>query len=268
MLMRWQVICRIDHAQRRASSGSSLCGVGAERWGQWRGFRCDDAAGSTRAQPMTHKNSDRQAVMSEPQAHAEPESQQEKPRAATPSEASNAAGQDSGESLDKIRNIIFGAQMRDYDRRFDQLERKLREESARLRDEVFGRLEQLERHVKAEIDTLTERLRLEDAARAEADEALAGELREQGQSFERRVARVEDQDARSTRELREQILAESKGLAAELLRQKSEMTESFERSLAALRATKTDRSQIAGLLAEMAMRLNDEGAAGEDREGA
>ena len=42
------------------------------------------------------------------------------------SNAPNAADDASGGSVDKIRDILFGAQMREYDRRFTRLEDRLR----------------------------------------------------------------------------------------------------------------------------------------------
>ena len=41
-----------------------------------------------------------------------------------------------GASLDKVRDILFGVQMRDYDRRFARLEERLVKETADLKDEV------------------------------------------------------------------------------------------------------------------------------------
>ena len=45
------------------------------------------------------------------------------------SNAPNAADDASGGSVDKIRDILFGAQMRDYDRRFTRLEERLLKEA-------------------------------------------------------------------------------------------------------------------------------------------
>ena len=43
-------------------------------------------------------------------------------------------------SIDKVRDILFGGQMRDYERRFIKLEERLLQETSELKDEVRKRL--------------------------------------------------------------------------------------------------------------------------------
>src|SRR2546423_13320751 len=45
------------------------------------------------------------------------------------------------ESLDKVRDILFGVQMRDYDHRFSQLEERLMREATLLREDVKKRFD-------------------------------------------------------------------------------------------------------------------------------
>ena len=48
-----------------------------------------------------------------------------------------------GGNLDKVRNILFGAQSRDYERRFARLEERLAKETADLRDDMRRRFDSL-----------------------------------------------------------------------------------------------------------------------------
>ena len=41
-----------------------------------------------------------------------------------------------GANVDKIRDILFGSQMRDYDKRFGRLEDRLIKDAESLRDEI------------------------------------------------------------------------------------------------------------------------------------
>ena len=41
-----------------------------------------------------------------------------------------------GASVDKIRDILFGSQMRDYDKRFTRLEERLSQDAITLREEL------------------------------------------------------------------------------------------------------------------------------------
>ena len=71
-----------------------------------------------------------------------------------------------GGNLDKVRDLLFGGQMRDYDRKFARLEERLVKETADLRDEVKKRLAALEAYMKAEVESLSDRLRAEQDGRA------------------------------------------------------------------------------------------------------
>src|SRR4051812_14459636 len=55
-------------------------------------------------------------------------------------------------NIDKIRDILFGVQMRDYEKRFSRLEERLLKESADLRDETRKRFDSLENFVKSEFE--------------------------------------------------------------------------------------------------------------------
>ena len=50
-------------------------------------------------------------------------------------QAPDAEGASGAGNLDKVRDLIFGGQMRDYDRKFARLEERLAKETADLRDE-------------------------------------------------------------------------------------------------------------------------------------
>src|ERR1700735_5916501 len=64
-----------------------------------------------------------------------------------------------GANVDKIRDILFGSQMRDYDKRFGRLEERLIKDAESLRDEMKKRFEALEGFVQKEIESLGPRLK-------------------------------------------------------------------------------------------------------------
>ena len=53
-------------------------------------------------------------------------------------------------SLDKVRDILFGNQMRDVERRFARLEERLLKETTDLKDDVRRRLDTLEAYMRRE----------------------------------------------------------------------------------------------------------------------
>jgi DNA anti-recombination protein RmuC len=159
-------------------------------------------------------------------------------------------------NIDKIRDIIFGNQMRDYEKRFVRLEERLMKESAELRDEVKRRLEQLESHSRVEMQTLTDRLKNEQEERASADQELTHDLREMGKTSDRKLAQLDEQTVKSARDLRLQLLEQSKQLSEDLRHKFDALATTIEREASELRGDKTDRAALAGLFTEMALRLS------------
>ena len=64
-----------------------------------------------------------------------------------------------GGNVDKIRDILFGSQMRDYESRFARLEETLVKENAEIRETNRRRFEQLEAFVRKEFDSIQSRAR-------------------------------------------------------------------------------------------------------------
>ena len=61
---------------------------------------------------------------------------------------------DESQNVDRIRNILFGSQMRDYDGRFQRLEERLVRDAAEVRSDLQKRLEALEAFMKGEVESL------------------------------------------------------------------------------------------------------------------
>jgi hypothetical protein len=164
----------------------------------------------------------------------------------------------SGESLDKIRDILFGSQSREYERRFTRLEERLIKESADLRDDLRKRFDSLETYIKKEVESLADRLRVEHGERSDAVDQLARDLKETGRNLEKKNEQLSEHLNRSERDLRDQLLGQSKALADDILLKHEAMSTALEREARQLRDEKTDRTALAGLFMEVALRLNNE----------
>ncbi|HEY0546421.1 MAG TPA: hypothetical protein VGC91_13670 [Pyrinomonadaceae bacterium] len=163
-----------------------------------------------------------------------------------------------GGNIDKIREILFGIQMRDYEKRFARLEERLLKESNDLREETRKRFDSLELYIKHEMEALTERLTAEQNARTESLEQLSQGVKDTFRSFDKRAAGMDEQSAKNQRDLRQQILEQSKTLSDEIRQKHGEMLSALDREASELRTDKTDRSALAALFTELAMRLNND----------
>ena len=155
------------------------------------------------------------------------------------------------ESLDKVRDILFGSQMRAVDSRLQGLEERLREEHESLRTDFGRQVESLDGLIRSEVNLLTERLAAESKKRSEDLKALAAEIKEALRGLERRHVKLEEAANMADAALRDQLLHQSTTAAAELAR----LGERLGASHQELASAKTDRTALASLLTDMAGRL-------------
>lgn len=172
--------------------------------------------------------------------------------------AADDADLSGGGNIDKIRDILFGVQMRDYEKRFARLEERLIKEAGDLRDDTKKRFDALEQFIKQEFESLSLRLAAEQNARGEAVDALSLGITDTARAFEKRAAQMNEQSAKSQSELRQQILDQSKSLNDDIRQKYEQLTAALQREAADLRTDKTDRSALAALFTEVAMRLNND----------
>lgn len=84
----------------------------------------------------------------------------------------SAAMPENEESVGKIRDILFGGHMREYEIRFQNLEAHLQSESRRAQDEIERRFGRLEDYIREEFTKLSSRLQHETSERTEATKTL------------------------------------------------------------------------------------------------
>ena len=159
------------------------------------------------------------------------------------------------ESLDKVRDILFGGQMRAVETRLQGLEERLRREHELLRTDFAKQTESLDAFIRSEVHILGERLAAERTKRGEELKSLAAEIKETIRSLEKRHVQLEDAANLADAGLRDQLLLQSTTAAAELAKMGERLGAELKRSHAELSSAKTDRTALAGLLTDMAARI-------------
>jgi hypothetical protein len=160
--------------------------------------------------------------------------------------------------VDKIRELLFGNQMQDYDRRFSLLEERFQQKLRDMDAESTRNLAALESSMKKQLESIAGQLRQEQELRAEGDKELGRGLREQIQALDKRLGQVSDQLARLEREFTERLGHESQTLRDDIRRRNDEMRATTERMFSELGNVKTDRNLLAGLFVEIARCLNQD----------
>jgi DNA anti-recombination protein RmuC len=161
-------------------------------------------------------------------------------------------------NLEKVRDILFGNQMREVDRRFARLEERIIKETRDLKEDIKRRLDALEAYTTKETETLAGHIRQEHNDRIDANARLTRELADTAGSFERRSAGLDEQLAKGQREIRQHILEQQQRLTEDMRGRIDKVLAALARETHELRNDKTDRMALASLLKEMAMRLTDE----------
>ena len=149
------------------------------------------------------------------------------------------------ESLDKVRDILFGGQMRAVESRLQGIEERFRQENDSLRADFARQIESVDGFIRSEIQILNERLAAERTKRGEELKSLGSEIKEAIRALEKRHVKLEESANLADAALRDQLLLMGEQLTAELTR-----------SHQALDSAKTDRTALAGLLTDMAARLS------------
>ena len=153
----------------------------------------------------------------------------------------------SDQSLDKIRDILIGGQMREVEKHFARLEDRLTKLSHDLRDELNKSLTSLETFVKKEIESLTDRIITE----SNEVKTLSLELRALRDFSWQKWNQLDEQGTKNLGEL-------SRALNGEIRQKHQELTEVVERVVQDLHSNETDRASLAALFNEVTTRLNTE----------
>ena len=162
-----------------------------------------------------------------------------------------------GANIEQIRDIIFGTQMREYNQRFAELEERLINESIALREDLNKRLSALEQYVKKEMESLGGNLRGEQQSRAAAVKELAAGQVELSKSTDKRFADAATAAEKAQREIRTQLMEQTKAVRDELHKKATELAANLRREAGDLREIKADRSALAALFADIAARLTN-----------
>src|SRR5271166_299820 len=111
-----------------------------------------------------------------------------------------------GANVDKIRDILFGSNMREYEKRFARLEERLTKSSDALREDLKKRFDSLESYVREEMESLGQRLKAEKSERGESLKELTRESRDNSKALEKKLSQLEEQLDAAQTELRSKIL--------------------------------------------------------------
>jgi ABC-type transporter Mla subunit MlaD len=159
-------------------------------------------------------------------------------------------------NVDKIREILFGGQMKDYESRFKRLEEKLIQETNRLAQDMEDRINSAEKFMRKEIELKAEQLQQERKERLDGLKSLDQALQALNANLSERLEDMEAGNRKSLGDTRQEFHDEIAILQTRLREQQDSLTQSLEQEANQLRTDKVSLSALSGMFSELSMRLN------------
>lgn len=176
--------------------------------------------------------------------------------------ANGPAPESTPESLDQVRDILFGGQMRMVDARLQGLEARLQQEQTSMRAEFNRELAEIDATMKKGLAQLSEKLAAERTKRTEDLKALSTDVKELVKGLERRHQALEEAASQADAELRDHLLRQSAAQTADLAKAADRLSMQIELVATALQNEKLDTAAIASGLTDLANRLTSTGTNG------
>lgn len=156
------------------------------------------------------------------------------------------------DDVDKIRDIIFGQQMRVYSERFDRLESRLSEEAQRISQQSEQRFNELQTELTARLDGIAKSLNEESDRRESEGEELRQSLQKTRNEMTDSFGDAGDTLAAELSKISTLVDNTEQGLKSA----QDEFSAYIKSQLAALRSEKTESAELSSLFGELASRLS------------
>jgi len=149
------------------------------------------------------------------------------------------------DNIDKIRDILFGVQVKDFEKRFAKLEANLDKSIVKTQKDTQKRLDSLESVIKKEIGALLERIYVEQDSRNAAIKGVSEEIEVTTKTFEKELSKTKDKSESNNKKLRENFAEKTKTMTAEFREKQKELSASLKEKSTNLESAKVDREMLA-----------------------
>jgi len=165
---------------------------------------------------------------------------------------------DEQDNVDKIRDILFGNQMRELDRKFAQLEDRIASDFSAMRKESSNQVESLQSFVESEIEILTSKLTSEEKTRTAQLDDVDDEIKKSARQINEKIAELVKSLDKQSRDTNQKILKQSQDFSGELTGQMDQTRKRMDGYNQELTLGKVDKTALAEMLSSLALQLNQE----------
>ena len=157
--------------------------------------------------------------------------------------------------LEKIRDILFGAERRESERKLSDLEGRVEAQAVKADLELQRHMEAFEDQIKAELRTIANEISESQRKSADTLELMARELRSSMSSLEQQVQTLSSKVSTSEQELRQEIGVQVANASSALRASVDELDTNVDRKVQELRANSVDWSGLSVTLRDLASQV-------------
>ncbi len=167
---------------------------------------------------------------------------------------------DSEQNVDKIREILFGANMREYEQRFANLEQRLIAENEKLGEFIEKRLTGIATATQRELAGLAARIEDQQRSLASLDEANRSEFAGLNHQLEERLGDLNELLGKESQALRNDLTEQYSEIVGLVRKTRESLSDELDQKSGRLEGAKLDREGFAAMLVDMAGRLREGGS--------
>jgi len=172
-------------------------------------------------------------------------------------------------SMNQVRDLLFGTQLKDIEARFQRQETRFQREVNDAKEALKARLDSLENFMRSETASLLHRVNTEaterDAAlkaeqreRVEAFNTLAGNITAAEQAFERRITALSNTLDNAEQEIRKLVQTETNNLNNKIDEKYAAALNVISETASQIRHDMVYRSTLSSMLTAMAVKLSNQ----------
>lgn len=189
------------------------------------------------------------------------------------------SGQPETASMEQVRELLFGAQLKDMEIRFQRQEERFVRDVADAKDALRKRIDSLENFMTSEVNSILARIKEEQKERDQSIKTeqreraeyikteqrerienvakLASDLASAVETFERRMEKLANTMDSTERDLRSLMMDESKSLSDKTEAKYQDALAVIAKTAAQIRHDMVYRTSLSSMLTEMVVRLSD-----------
>ena len=174
-----------------------------------------------------------------------------KQNASEPSSANSEA-----DNVDTIRDILFGNQMREFDRKFTQLEKNMSSDLDALRRETINQMDSLKSFIESEISILSSKLSNTEQTQIDELDKLDSTIQKHFQKVESKISTTNDTLDKLSHDNSQKFLKQSQDFNTNISEQMKEARERMDGHRNEMSSAKVDKTLLSELLNSLALQIN------------